>query len=134
MFKYAVPALLLVAGGATLAAGQHDWRAREAARNEATLDKALAGLRPGQPVSCIPAARHYDTIRAGDTLLYRESGRRIYRTDTGGGCFGLSRGDAIVTKSYTSEFCRGDIVHTVDLTTHTPSGSCSFGDFIPYTR
>ena len=134
MLKYALPTLLLVAGGVALSADQHGYRAREAAEDQAHLDKYLAGLTPGKPQNCIDSHRSYETLRAGDTILYKFSPRLIYRTDTGGGCFGLRRGDAIITKSYTSQFCRGDIVTTADLTTHTPSGSCSFGAFIPYTR
>jgi hypothetical protein len=134
MLKYALPALLLVAGGVALSADKNSYRAREAAEAQAKLDKYLAGLTPGKPVDCIEAHRTYETLRAGDTILYKYSPKLIYRTDTGGGCFGLSRGDAIITESFTSQFCRGDIVRTADLTSHTPSGSCSFGAFIPYTR
>ena len=134
MLKLALPLLLLVGGSAAMSADQHGYRAREAARDQAQLDKSLAGLTPGKPQNCIDSHRVYDTVRAGDTILYKYSPRLVYRTDTDGGCFGLRRGDAIVTKSYTSQFCRGDIVRTVDLTTRTPSGACSFGTFTPYTR
>jgi hypothetical protein len=134
MLKYALPLLLLVGGTAALSADQNGYRAREAARDQAQLNKYLAGLTPGKPVTCIDSHRSYDTLRAGDTILYKYGPKLIYRTDTGGGCFGLRNGDAIITKTYTSQFCRGDIVRTADLTTHTPSGSCSFGAFVPYTK
>lgn len=135
MYRYILPALLLIGGSAALSADTRGAEARRAAAEQARLDKALAGLVPGRPQSCLYQDRTgYETLRFGDTILYRKSRNEIYRTDTGGGCFGLSRGDAIVTKTFTGQLCRGDIVRTVDLTSHTPSGSCSFGDFIPYKR
>ena len=56
------------------------------------------------------------------------------RTDTNGGCFGLRRGDAIVTRTYTGQLCRGDILQTVDLVSRIPSGSCTFGAFTHYRK
>lgn len=134
MHRLILPALLLIGGSAALSADDRGYRAREAAQDRVELDKQLAGLVPGKPQSCIEPYRLNDTSRVGDTILYKASRREIYRNDTSGGCFGLRRGDAIVTKSYTGQLCRGDIVQTVDLISHFPSGSCSFGEFVPYRR
>ena len=124
--------MLLVAGSAALSAD--NYRARQDAKDQADLARALAGFTPGPAKSCIQPWRIRDTQRIGDTILYKMSSKELYRTDTGGGCFGLRRGDAIVTKSYTGDFCRGDIVRTVDLPSHIDSGSCAFGDFVPYRK
>ena len=134
MYRLILPALLLLGGATALSADSGDYAAKQAAREQADLDHQLAGLVPGKPQTCIDQRRLTDTIRVGDTLLYKMSGREIYRTDTGGGCFGLRRGDAIVTRSYSGELCRGDILRTVDLVSRTESGSCVFGDFVPYRR
>lgn len=134
MYRYILPALLLMGGASALSADSNGWRARQAADDQVKLDKALAGLVPGKPVSCIDPRRYPNTTRIGDKILYGETGRNVFVTDTGGGCFGLRRGDAIVTKSTIGQLCRGDIVQTVDLLSRTPSGSCVFGDFVPYTR
>jgi hypothetical protein len=134
MLKFAFPLLLLAAGSAALSADHSAERAREAAKDQAQLDKYLAGLTPGKPQDCIEQYPTYETLRAGNTILYRYGAHLIYRTDTDGGCFGLRRGDAIITETFNSHFCRGDIVRTADLVTHTPSGSCTFGAFIPYTK
>lgn len=109
--------------------------AREAARDArdaARLNRDLAGWTPGQPQSCIQP-RNANVKIYGDTLVYDDGARR-YRTDTNGGCFGLRRDDIIVTQSFGSQLCRGDLVRTVDRTAGFPSGACSFGDFVPYTR
>jgi hypothetical protein len=133
MYRLIIPVLALIAGSAALSAG-HDAGSRLNAKEQAALDKALAGFTAGKPVECINQTRVRDTQRFGDKLLYQFSPREKYLTDTGGGCSGLRQGDAIITRSSIAQFCRGDIVRTADLMTHTPSGSCSFGSFTPYTR
>ena len=132
MFRLIIPAALLLAGSAALSADSY--RERQEARDAAALAKALDGLTPGKAMTCIDPRRINDTQRIGDKILYKTSRSELYVTDTGGGCFGLRNGDAIITKSYSGQFCRGDIVRTVDLPAHIPSGSCAFGDFVPYRK
>ena len=134
MYRLILPALLLIGGTAALSADTKGYEARRAVIEQAELDKALAGLVPGKPQTCLYHHGDYDTQRIGDTILYKRSRNEIYRVDTGGGCFGLRSGDAIVTKSSTGGLCRGDIIRTVDLSSHFESGACSFGDFIPYRK
>ena len=132
MFRLIIPAALLLVGSAALSADSY--RARQEARDAAALAKALDGLTPGKAMTCIDPRRVNETQRIGDKILYKTSRHELYVTDTGGGCFGLRNGDAIITKSYSGQFCRGDIVRTVDLPAHIPSGSCAFGDFVPYRK
>ncbi|MEO5867377.1 MAG: hypothetical protein ABIS14_07810 [Sphingomonas sp.] len=132
MYRYIFPAIALIAGTAALSAD--NYHQRQDAKDQAELAKALTGFTPGRPTSCIPQNRVRDTQRVGDTILYKVSSRQLYRTDTGGGCFGLRNGDAMITKSFTGQFCRGDIIRTVDLPSRVDSGSCTFGDFTPYTK
>ncbi len=133
MYRFILPAALLIAGSAALSA-DNGYRAKQEAKDQAALTKALAGYTPGKAVSCIQSFRVRDTQRVGDTILYKVSSHQLYRTDTGGGCFGLRNGDALITKSFSGDFCRGDIVHTADLVSHIDTGSCTFGDFVPYTK
>ena len=132
MFRLIIPVALLLAGSAALSADSY--RQRQEARDSADLAKALAGYTPGKPMSCIQPSRIRETQRIGDKIIYKYSRNEIYVNDTGGGCFGLRSGDAIITKSTTGQFCRGDIVRTADLVSHMPSGSCTFGDFVPYRK
>jgi hypothetical protein len=46
----------------------------------------------------------------------------------------VSRGNALVTRTTETRLCRGDIAQVVDVASRTTLGSCSFGDFTPYTR
>jgi len=132
MFRLIIPAALLLVGSAALSADSY--RQRQEARDSAELAKALAGYTAGKPTTCIEPTRIRETQRVGDKIIYKFSRNEMYVNDTGGGCFGLRSGDAIITKSYTGQFCRGDIVRTADLTSHMPSGSCTFGDFVPYRK
>ena len=132
MYRMIIPVALLLASSAALSADSY--RAREEAKDQADLARALAGFTPGKPTSCIGQYRISDTQRFGDKIIYKISSHEIYVNDTGGGCFGLRDGDAIVTHSYTGQLCRGDIVSTFDFTSRIGSGSCAFGDFIPYHK
>jgi hypothetical protein len=134
MYRFILPALLLIGGSAALSADSKDYAARQAAEDKVKLDKALAGLVPGKPQDCMSILNYQDTTRIGDTILYSNTRNDVYRTDMSPGCFGLRNGDTIVSKSYIDQRCRGDIVRTVDLMSHTETGSCTYGDFVHYTK
>ncbi len=68
----------------------------------------------------------------GPRLIYRVSPKLAYVNDTGGGCEAVARGDALITRQYSSRLCRGDIARTRDMTTRIDSGSCVMGSFVPY--
>jgi hypothetical protein len=100
----------------------------------ALLDRNLSGKVAGEPVACINTLGADQTIRVSDNiLLYRVSGRLVYKNDLRGGCPGLARdNDVLVTEVRGSGPCRGDIIHLVDRTTGTRGPSCVLGDFTPY--
>ena len=133
MLRIALLAPLALLAGCAMTPEQSASLAASDARDQARLDKKLAGYVPGAPKSCIQRNRTSEMSIFGDTLVYRD-GRTLYRTQTSGGCFGLKRDDIVVTKSFGSSICSGDLVRTVDRTNAFPSGSCSFGDFVPYTK
>lgn len=130
--RYMLP-LMLLAGCAMTPAEVAQRDARDA-KNVTRLADRLRGYQPGEPTSCVRLLGRSSNVSIyGDTLVYRD-GARLWRTDTGGGCFGLRNDDIIVTRSFNSQMCRGDIVSTVDRASGFPSGSCTYGDFIPYTK
>ncbi|MFK4792423.1 hypothetical protein [Sphingobium sp. ZW T5_29] len=102
-------------------------------RQAARLEKALEGKVPGEPVSCIPIRPQTNmTAISGSVLLYRVSGRLIYRNDLIGSCPGLARGDTLVVRPVGSQYCRGDIARSADLAVGMVTGSCALGSFTPY--
>ena len=123
-------ALVLAAG---LAGGGHAASSTDP-RDAARLARALAGRTPGAPLRCVDRARLADMESHGSTILYGGTGRRLFRNDTVGNCAGLGRGDILVTRSFGSELCAGDIATTVNPSSGVLSGSCSLGPFVPYTR
>jgi hypothetical protein len=69
------------------------------------------------------------------TILFRDTLRRVWRTEIEGGCAGLGRpGTALVTRpTGGSGLCSGDIAQIVDTCTGSFVGSCALGLFVPFT-
>jgi hypothetical protein len=130
-----LPAYLIAAAGlASCTAGPHSTAYDEA--NAAKLQRTLAGKTAGAAVSCLPSYRSNDLIRAGDDVaIFRDGPNRVYVNRLNGSCSGLGNSNyALVTKTIgSSSVCRGDIARIVDLATGMTVGSCSFGDFVPYS-
>lgn len=102
-------------------------------KQAATLDKALAGKVAGEKVSCINREPQTNlTVISNNVLLYRVSRRLVYKNELIGSCNGLTSGDTMITRSFGSQLCRGDIATSANLLTGMTTGSCALGDFIPY--
>ncbi|OHD03934.1 MAG: hypothetical protein A2885_20895 [Sphingopyxis sp. RIFCSPHIGHO2_01_FULL_65_24] len=101
-----------------------------------TLEKQLAGKIPGEPVRCLSSSGTYDTIRVSDNILiYRQSGRLVYRNDLKGSCPGLGRdSDIMVIRQFGSSTCSGDFFHLVDRSSGIRGPTCVLGDFVPYRK
>ncbi len=134
--------LLLSAATALAACAQTPAETARAAEREAgeqvRLEKRLAGLVPGKPQSCIDQfeTRDAQVSSYGNTILYTLGRGTAFRSDTAGGCSDLGSGgrNILVTKTFSSQLCQGDIATTVDNASHFQSGSCSFGPFVKYSK
>ena len=129
-----LPALLITAllTGACAATPTNEPRS---ARAQQQLDRYLTGKVAGAPRTCLPRYSADDMVVVDDnTILFRD-GRRVWRTEMLGGCSGLSRaGSALLTRQFGSgELCRGEIARVIDTSAGFTAGSCSFGDFVPYS-
>jgi len=99
------------------------------------LEKTIAGLVPGEKVSCISQIPRADlTVISNNTLIYRVNRGLVYRNDLIGACNGLTRGDTLITTSTGSQLCRGDIARSADLVNGMQTGACALGDFTPYRK
>ncbi|MGL5838651.1 MAG: DUF6491 family protein [Sphingorhabdus sp.] len=105
-------------------------------REARTLAKELDGKVSGEPQNCISTFSNSNFIRiSDDTLLYRESGRLVYKNRLRSACPGLARdNDIIVTERFSSQLCRGDLIRLVDRTSGIPGPVCSLGEFVPYRK
>ena len=100
------------------------------------LARYLDGRTPGQAQSCLPTFRTQDMIVVDErTILYRDGSNRVWRNEMRGPCNGLGRpGTAILTRQIAgTSLCRGEIAQIIDTAGGFTVGSCSFGDFVPYT-
>lgn len=111
-------------------------RAERDARDEAALAKALAGkVQSGAPQSCITLRMVRSSKTIGNrAIVYDMGGGLAYVNNLLGGCVGLDDRNALITRTPTGQLCRGDIATVADLTAGVTTGSCVFGDFIPYRK
>jgi hypothetical protein len=106
-----------------------------ALQEQQALATQLAGRVAGQPTSCLPTHRANNQMNISDNTILFDFGNTIYRNDPPGGCAGLGSGHyALVTTTIGSSLCRGDIAQVKDIQSGVVRGTCSLGDFIPYTR
>lgn len=96
------------------------------------VTKALAGKVAGEPRDCLWLRDTQSSSTFNGTILYRVNGKLTYRNDANS-CSALSDNVIIVTRIYSSQVCRGEILQLLDRTSHFPVGSCSYGQFVPYT-
>jgi hypothetical protein len=94
----------------------------------------LAGLAAGAPQHCVTISSQ-QSFRVSDdnrhVLLYG-GGRTIYANQLGQCRFASD--DILVTEPVGSQYCRGDIVRSLDRQSRIPGPACILGDFVPYTR
>lgn len=100
------------------------------------LAKELDGKVAGKPINCLNSHRTDNLIRVSDDIiLYRHSNNLVYKNKLRSSCPGLARDDDImVTRSYSSNQCRGDIIELIDRYSGIPGGFCSLGEFVPYRK
>lgn len=133
MNKIGLVALSLIgAAGCAMAARDHPPRLTE--REARELAEALKDKVPGKPVSCVSRVLGTDGLHAvsDSVLIYKVNRNLVYRNDLSGSCNGISRGNTMVLKPTVDQYCRGDIVRAVDLSTRMEVGSCGLGSFVPY--
>ena len=96
----------------------------------------LAGRVAGDPVRCISdsVASSGPTIVDERTILYRQTGRRIWVAHPVGACPSLRPFTTLVVEKWGSQTCANDRFRVLEPGTTIPSAYCRFGDFIPYDK
>lgn len=106
-----------------------------AARAARELAQALEGRTPGKPVDCVSSTRlNGPQVIDGRTILYRESGRRIWRNDLPDSCPFLRSDSIMIVEMHGSNLCRNDLFSAVDRGSRIPVGRCRLGAFTPYDK
>ena len=120
---------------------RHDRRAVAAAALGLALvlgagrDDPLAGRVAGAPVRCVDIGRvQGPTIVDSDTILYRQSCKRTWRTGPVGSCPQLRPFATMIVDVYGGQLCRNDRFRLVEPGLSIPSAACRFRDFTPYDK
>jgi hypothetical protein len=106
-----------------------------AASHDDPLAKALAGRIAGAPQNCVENSLvGGPQIIDNRTLLYNETGRRVWRNDLPEACPGLRDDSHLIVEVYGSQLCQNDRFRAVDFGSHIPGPYCRFGKFVPYDK
>ncbi|NII58190.1 hypothetical protein [Sphingomonas aerolata] len=133
MTRLSLLCLTIAATACTATPREQAQIAQRETETQQKLATALKGLTPGEPTLCLNALGQKQVTSYGSTFLYRVNNGTIYRTETNGGCGDLDR-NILITRTPSGQLCRGDITNTIDRASRFPSGSCSFGEFVPYRK
>ena len=132
MRKFALATFALAAATAALLTGPA-LQAKPRLTPEQRLDKLLEGREAGRPQSCISQFDTRDMEVLDKTAIVYRSGGTVW-VNRPANAEDLDSDDILVTHPTGSQFCRLDIVNTVDRTGHFTTGFISLGDFVPYKR
>ena len=111
--------------------------ATQLAESQAKFQDLTAGKVAGFAIACLPPSlRSRNMVTIDDsTIAYVDSPSRVYVNHLHGECSNLRSGFyTLVVRSSGSGTCRGDIADVADVRTGMTAGSCSLGEFVPYTR
>ncbi len=97
------------------------------------LSKLLEGRVAGKPKQCISNFDTREMQVLDKTAIVYGWGNTIW-VNTPRNAADLDDDDILVTRTYGSQFCSLDIVHTVDRSGGFPNGFISLGEFVPYRR
>lgn len=95
----------------------------------------LAGRVAGPPSECIDINRiQGPDIVDANTIIYRQSGKRLWVTHPVGPCPSLRPLNTLIVDVYNSQLCRNDRFRVLEPGANIPSGYCRFDRFIPYDK
>lgn len=129
MKRWAWTAALLLGACAT-----QQQQAEIQAKGDRLLAKTLEGRVAGKPENCLPTGFVDGPQVVGDSLIYRQSGKRLWRTQVRDRCPFLRDDQIVVSILYGTNVCRNDRFRLVDRGSPIASADCTFGDFVPYDK
>jgi hypothetical protein len=95
----------------------------------------LVGSVAGTPQRCVLIEQNSGLrVSDGDRhTLVTGSGRTVWGNHLGPSCeFGAN--DILIFEPIGSQYCRGDLVRSIDRFSKIPGPACVLGDFVPYVR
>ncbi len=124
---------MLALAGCTASA---EMQASQQAEADRDLADALKGRVPGKPQDCISqnGVTQGPQIIDGNTILYRESGKVIWRNELRANCPSLRPYNTLIVEMHGSQLCRNDHFRVLEPGSSIPSGVCLLGSFTPYRK
>ena len=101
---------------------------------EVELAKMLAGRTAGPPKTCIPLNRNTSSQTIDGIGIVYDFGRTLYVNRFTQGCSALDSSRILVTRTTTTQLCRGDVAQVMTQTPSMLVGTCIFDNFVPYTK
>jgi hypothetical protein len=102
--------------------------------SEAKLARALEGRVAGEAVNCINLQRATSSqVIEKEAIVYRAGGT-LYVNRPRAGADSLGGWDVLLTRTFSSQLCSGDVVELVDPSTGHMNGLVFLGEFVPYKR
>ena len=113
-----------------------DGPAELSATAQTRLATALQGRVAGPPQSCVNQRdlRGNKSIGEEAIVFGAANDSVIYVNRPPAGCPDLRESYALVTRTTSTQLCRGDIATVLDTASGMQFGSCGLGDFTPYRR
>lgn len=101
----------------------------------AAASDPLAGRVAGPPAQCIDLGRLTGPQIVDDhTILYRQNGRRVWRTGPVGDCTPMRPFDTLILEVYGGQLCANDRFRVRSPNLIIPSAPCRFQPFVPYDK
>lgn len=101
----------------------------------AARDDPLAGRVAGKPQACLPSINQITPEVIDErTILYRFTGKRVWRTGPVGPCRSLRPLTTLIVEVNGGQLCRNDRFRVLTPGTTIPSAWCRFDSFTPYDR
>jgi hypothetical protein len=97
------------------------------------LAKLLEGREPGKPTNCLSSSDTREMRVLDKTAIVYGWGNTIW-VNVPKNAEDLDDDEVMVTKTFGSQLCSLDIVHTMDRTSHMTTGFINLGEFVPYRR
>ena len=97
------------------------------------LAKLLEGREPGKPTHCLSSSDTREMRVLDKTAIVYGWGNTIW-VNVPKNVEDLDDDDIMVIKTFGSQLCSLDIVHTVDRSSHITTGFLNLGEFVPYRR
>ncbi|HEX8214191.1 MAG TPA: hypothetical protein VF582_01830 [Allosphingosinicella sp.] len=101
---------------------------------EAQLARAVEGRVAGAPVHCISLRPTQSSEVITNSAIIYQSGSTLYVNRPRSGAQSLDDQDILLTRTFSSQLCSGDVVEVIDGSSGMMRGLVFLGEFVPYKR